>query len=571
MIHPQRLAQAVIVVLVLCSASAQAQTPAQTSESNKELREKAFALLESAAGQVNVLQSAENRARIAANIMDSLWTHDEKRARSLLAMVESDIREGVNREDPQLQNSHTLQVFRKLRADTIERIAKYDPELALTFLKSTEVTTVQQLPNRIAESDRELELRLAKKIAANNPEVALKIARESLARGVSDDLLVVLRQLNRKHKDEAGTLYKEIVRKVRGMNLLDDPWGNRDFVQRLALSFSPRDVDADTFRELLSFLITKALDSGCRKSDTPDFTVSNFCSWVVSSLPPAYKSDSRVAELSHWTSEQQAFNAGYVELQLLVEDASIDEVLALREKYPHLDANINWHAFGLAIKSGDMAKAREVANSNTKPEVRQMMLERVEHVEKTNRSNQQLLADLPTLLNERPRVADRLAILLSVAGAIADTDRGTALKLLNQASDLIDSFQPGWQQTGAQIGLAMAYCKCKSDRCFQIMETLLPKFNQLVDASLKLDGFDTDYLRDGEWNMSANGRVGELLTGLAQYAGFFAWCDFDRAVSLSHQFERTEIRLMAQVKLAQSALAGPPKSLFAPYAPRYRR
>jgi hypothetical protein len=125
--------------------------------------------------------------------------------------------------------------------------------------------------------------------------------------------------------------------------------------------------------------------------------------------------------------------------------------------------------------------------------------------------------------------------------------------------------QPGWQQTAAQMGLAMMYCQSKSDRCFQIMETLVPKFNLLVDAAAKLDGFDTQYLRDGEWNLSANGRIGELLTGLSQYAGYFGWYDFDRAVSLSNQFERTEIRLMAQVKLAQSILAGPPRSLFSNY------
>jgi hypothetical protein len=161
-----------------------------------------------------------------------------------------------------------------------------------------------------------------------------------------------------------------------------------------------------------------------------------------------------------------------------------------------------------------------------------------------------------------------LAALISVADAVAATDRNTALKLLNQASDMIDTLQPGWQQTGYQMGLAMMYCQSKSDRCFQIMEALVPRFNQLVDSALKLDGFDTQYLRDGEWNMSANGRIGELLTGLAQNAGHFAWCDFDRAVSLSHQFERTEIRLMAQVKLAQSILAGPSKSIF---NQRYRR
>jgi hypothetical protein len=288
----------------------------------------------------------------------------------------------------------------------------------------------------------------------------------------------------------------------------------------------------------------------------------------MSSLPPAYKSDSRVAELKHWTSEEYVRTPGYFELEILGQDATIDEVLALREKYPQLDANLSWRAFELATASGDQAKAREVANSSTNPEVRQMMLESLNGTERTKASNERLLADLQRRLNEQLRIDGRWRVLLSLADAVAATDRNTALKLLNQASDLMDTLQPGWQQTGAQMKLAMMYCRFKSDRCFQIMEALVPKFNQLVDSALKLDGFDTQYLRDGEWNMSAKGRVGELLTGLAQHAGHFAWSDFDRAVSLSHQFERTEIRLMAQVKLAQSILAGPPASLFAPS--RYR-
>jgi hypothetical protein len=81
----------------------------------------------------------------------------------------------------------------------------------------------------------------------------------------------------------------------------------------------------------------------------------------------------------------------------------------------------------------------------------------------------------------------------------------------------------------------------------------------LIDGAVKLDGFDTHYLRDGEWNMSAEGPLGALLTYMSQNAAYYAWTDFDRAVSLAGQFERSEIRMMAQVKLAQSILAGPPK------------
>jgi hypothetical protein len=80
----------------------------------------------------------------------------------------------------------------------------------------------------------------------------------------------------------------------------------------------------------------------------------------------------------------------------------------------------------------------------------------------------------------------------------------------------------------------------------------MPKLNELVDAAAKLDGYENHYLRDGEWNMTGEGTTGAALNGLASEATYFAWCDFDRAVGLAGQFARPEIRLMAQLKLAQA-------------------
>ena len=59
--------------------------------------------------------------------------------------------------------------------------------------------------------------------------------------------------------------------------------------------------------------------------------------------------------------------------------------------------------------------------------------------------------------------------------------------------------------------------------------------------------------------MTREGTPGDLLTGLAENAGYFAWCDFDRAVNVASQFERAEIRLMALTKLAQGILHGQPR------------
>ena len=150
-------------------------------------------------------------------------------------------------------------------------------------------------------------------------------------------------------------------------------------------------------------------------------------------------------------------------------------------------------------------------------------------------------------------------MLLYLTGRIGD--RKVALRLLDQTSVMVDAMKPGRDQIDAQMSVAILYCLQKSDRGLTIMESLVPKLNELVAAAVKLDGFDNHYLRDGEWNMSSEGGVGSLLTTLSQSAGYFAWSDFDRALNLAGQFERPELRLMAQTKLAQGILAGPPKRL----------
>lgn len=575
MTHPQLSALVLIVAIVLCFGRAHAQQKNSTAENaqttDAPLREKAFNLLESLAGQINTLQSAENRARLGSNIAESLWNHDEKRARTLLVSVEDDIKAGLqNRENDDPRDVHTLMVFLRLRADTVDRIAKHDAELALAFLKATELSSDKQPPYGVAENERAVELRLAKQIAADNPDLALKLGRQSLARGFSNDLLSLLRQLNRKHKEQALILYKEIVSKLRNANLAWD-WDGLYFAQSLAHSFTPPMVDDSTFRDLINMFITGALANGCGNKMSKDER-ARFCRQIASLVPQMERIDPlRAAQLKHWAPEVQerapsreAFN----ELSDLTQNGTVDEILALAPKYPQIEGEIYWQAMMKAQASGDVERARKIAiDYGGDPEVRRRMLAQIERDQMWASMNDEKLAEVQRRLSTIPRLQERLWFLVSVANRLGVNDREAAVKLLNQASGIVDTMKPGKEQTEAQMGLAMMYCLEKSDRGLAIMESLVPKLNDLVAAGAKLDGFDTRYLRDGEWNMTGEGTVGGLLTRLAQNAGYFAWCDFDRAVGLSAQFERSEIRLMAQLKLAQGILAGPPKRLLVAAAP----
>jgi hypothetical protein len=249
-----------------------------------------------------------------------------------------------------------------------------------------------------------------------------------------------------------------------------------------------------------------------------------------------------------------------VELEELTEARDFDGLFRLAETHPQIKNTILWRAFELARNSGDLERAKKVAIAyDFSPEARQRMLEQIERLKEVATLSE---AELEEIQRQGDAITDlekRADYLVKNAVRLGANNRTVALKLLDRATEIIEAQKLGRARTGALITVAMYYCMEKSDRGFTIMESQLPRLNELVDAAVKLDGFDTHYVRDGEWDMSANGTLGELLTYLSLNAAYFAWCDFDRAVSMAAQFERAEIRMMAQLKLAQSIVAGPPK------------
>ena len=561
-----------IVALTFCQRTAQAQTnntTAQTKPSD-ELREKAFTVLESLAGQLNTLQSAENRARMGANIAESLWKHDETRARELFQLVQQDIKSRLVIPDD-LEDRKSLQtflVFLKLRSDTIERIIKYDPELAFSFLKATEVD-LEKIPPYLVDNERNLELRLSRKLAGQNPDAAVRLARLALDRGFSTDVLSTLVQLNRKHKGHATAFFKQIVQKLRESDIKAD-WEARQFVSIMAQSFKPPVIEESAFKEFIDFLVTTAAANRCEaKPVEPE--QSEYCQWISAMLGNVWlyepsRSRMKRQELEREQSEGERATEGETELDTAVEEGSIDGVLALAAKYPELAVAAYWHALRMAKANGDLDRMRKIAEDfKGNPEGREEMLNEVARTQRMITFDDQQLMELQKQLNEAPRLEERVMLLVNAAYRAGASNRKMALQLVNRAEQVVETMTPGKEQSVDQIGVAIMYSIEKDERGFTIMESLVPKLNSLIDAAVKLDGYDTSYIRDGEWNMSAGGSLGELLTQLSDAAQFFAWNDFERAMNLAAQFERSEIRMMAQLKLAQGILAGPHKRFTSGY------
>lgn len=550
-------------------ADAQQDTaPAKDKQTEDQaLRQKAFELLESLAGELGSLQSPENRARIGSNIAWSLWPHNETRARALFTSVQEDIKLGLQLpEIDSPEDMKTFMVFLKLRADVTERIAKHDPESAYEFFKSTALNPETELPDHIWQSERNLEAHLAKQLISTNPDLSLDLGRKMLARGFSDNLRLLLLRLNRKHKAQASTLYKEIVRKLADVDLAED-WPARHFALNLAHSFAPPVGDEATFREIANLFLKALAQHGCYKNlDDEDEEAGN-CRELAPAIALIAKVEpSRASKLQRWAEQSTGYYSppnAYYELNETANQGSVDDILALIEQFPQMEIDIRFRAIQKATQDGDMERARKIATEYVgEPHQQHALLAQLERIPRKPSFNNEDLEVVQKQLGEiRGGPGRQVVYLSSIASQIGDNDRKTALKLLNQAAELTETMKPGKEQTGTQILLAVMYCYEKSPRGLAMMESLIPKLNELVTSASKLDGYDTSYMRAGEWNMTAEGDLGSILTQLAQRAGYFAWCDFDRAVSMAGQFERPEIRMMAQLKLAQGILAGPPKRL----------
>ena len=528
---------------------------------DEALRQKAYKVLESLADQIGSLQSGENRARMGSNIAMSLWPHNKEKARQLFDTVTKEIQAGLAEDDGDPNRSLAKPNFVKLREDTALRIGMYDPEWAVQFLKGTRPFDVY-----IRDEEKDgLNLRLAIVVAGKNPDLALKLGREAVQHAsASEALLQLIYELNKKSREQASALLAEMV-KVAPYRSIRSSMKYEQFYIMVARLVEPSLGRDPAFRDLMNYFADLALEAGCGKKNYLDN--DGFCYRLGLVVPFMEKADAkRAAPLKHlgrkagwpyeWSPELTQYADAY-------QNGTVEDLLAMIPKFPEFGEAGQSFVIRKILESGDFERARKLTNeftwkdSSTKVFVEKLIAEAQKIV---NEDTSAEILRVARISNDDVAFND----LFRHATEIGARNPQTTLKLLDRASELWEKVPPDRRQMQYQIGLAVRYCQVKSDRCFTMMEPVIRKLNELVSAATKLNDFDNRYLRNGEWNMTAEGGVGSLLTMLAQNAVYFALCDFDRAMAMTSQFERREIRMMAQLRLAQGVFEGPPKkTLFA--------
>ena len=546
------------------TAETQAASPSPTIDPATE--KKAFDLLESVSEQAVNLHAPSNRIRASCAIADLIWTRDEKRARALFNAAVSQLATRISETDfGDIEGYQDISRLEQSRQELFTRIAAHDPELALAALRQTRLPLGNTRGSWNVQAETNLEMNLATIIAAKNPETALKLARASLARGFNWNLIPFMTHLYQKDAKSGQALYQDIVAKLKTDNFARNPESANNAMQLLS-SFQPPQADEDTFRDLLSTVIGAML--GIDRSTSNGIGMSQNFYYQLERMQPLVEkyAPGRATELRNWSQTIERTldpqTKMYQEMQRISQNGTVDEMMALANKYPPefqnlLYQNAAWKAFS----NGDPARANEIIDMIPDPLQRRQMHDQIEAQTANAAKDGGKLAQARALVEKANSVNRKIELLVNMANDFAEADdQKSALELLNDGKVLLASTPQSAGQLRAQLRLAQAYSRLERDEAFAILQPLVVKLNELLAAAAVLDGIDFRYLKDGEWEMPGANNLGAIVNILDQTLANLGRTDFDRARKLADQIERPEVRTMIEIDLAQVTLGGKPMS-----------
>ncbi|HYW73962.1 MAG TPA: hypothetical protein VE961_23265 [Pyrinomonadaceae bacterium] len=588
-------------------------TPAQTSESEKAeqaaakqqaLEKSTLKLLDEVIAGAYGLKLGENRSYILISAADLLWPHDEKRARALyweaLGALNLPPYQEANPATPKTTDDSTKAAPSNgstpngptkeqladskiyfARADTrmvfLRKVARRDPELALEMMRSTRPNPLPAVPGNAAndlETAFEQELTFA--AAANDPKRALQVARDDLAKHLNFQVLNLLRDLNRKDQDAGTKLAGDIIAKLKTENLSDPT----SFAPNMAFTLlqssrtsgavlvatseseSPGPITRlkldDHQRQDLVFLITDAA-----LNPTGGGNALQIIQWVMPEIEQyaperMAKVKTRVAEYNRTLSPtMREWNDFSTQLQ----NATPEEMIGIFEKATNSQRNgLLYMAAAKAVESGAADRYRELLNSLDDETRRKEALDALNQEQWYNDIAHGNLDDLEKLL-PMIRVKEQRAMAMAETAALLEKkdQHEAAVKLLDEARDLVKVNLTDYAQSNALLAVMFGYALVEPPKAFAMIEPVIDRTNDEVAKLLLLDKIaKSGATRNGEIILNQPQLPLDLqMTQFSPGIAALAKVDFDRTKALADRFQRSELKLVARMLLARALLKDP--------------
>lgn len=547
-------------------------------------RAKSPALLAEVAAGLQQIRLPETRVRLQVQAAQLLFNSDEKLARKLVEDAAEGVREylaGVEASDQNYYQS--FQVAMQLRNEVAGALAQSNPELALSFLRSTRTLADPSGVQAEGQPSQELqfELSLAAQVAPRSSKLALTIAEESLKRGYSYNFVEALMRLQSTDPEAAARLANALADKLQGENLLKNQAASSLALNLLQLArpqpvvpsggeqkyglqpeLRPGLLPEQKYRELFSKALSAAL------SYTPASVYSterNSAQNLLNSIKGMTQEMERYAPERAQLVEKRSTELNtppdpqsqlWQKYQDAANNGSLDEALEEISQAPaEMKEQFYQQVAQRALQAGDFTRARQILNDYIKsPFQRQQAVANLERQAIYYAISKGNIDEALRAVSNLPRPSEQARMLIQMAEQLASSQkRATLMRLLERARLTIggNGRAEDQEQMNVLIELARVFLRFDSKRSSEIMEPLVDQFNEMNVAAAALNGFGQQFYKEGELLMQNGNSLGNIANQLINTLGTVASTDFDRAKATADKIQRPEVRLSAYLAIAQ--------------------
>jgi hypothetical protein len=563
-----------LVVLCLLPYLAYAQS---TDPDEKEKAQKRADMIEETLADIGNLKLPENRALLYSEVGNAIWEDDQKRARSLFQTAANELiaaqqlaesKRSTNPYNELLNGSNTRQRI-------LNSIASRDAELALDLLVKTRPAAVQRAMSGASEksgkihgydqndvnliqNETSMEQNLYRMAAEQNPERAAKILKDSLSKGLSNDTLNQLTRLAEKDQAAAVDMGGQVVSKLLQSSYVADNQPNYINIQltQAILSYQMSTQQDQENRIKFDDSQIKDLAAKLINAYLSDRRIAPYVGGSLEPIAQKYSPSSvdaikKAVKVMSQTNEPSATDLAYQ--KLMNGDTPPEQMLAVASKFPESNRReIYQSASNKLMNQGNWQAARAVIDENFSDEARDQLLSNFDQQNCYNLVSQGKFSDAERIIDgmpERQRVSALVNLANSVYGRDQKENKAYALALLDKASQLTNDKPENNIEMEMLMQVISGYSNVEPAEAIRKFEGVIPKINELTDASAIVSGFQVNSnVRDGEFILT-QGEPFRNYGVNSSMIGTWAGHDLERTSSLIDSFSRPEIKILLRLQL----------------------
>lgn len=608
---------ALALIIFLCFSAAAQTQPTQSATASAEEKEKAkldlekkgFALAERIASDAASFKIAENRAFVFAAAADLLWKQDQKRARTLFRNAADEL-VAANAEAEAKQSGEDdafmgFGNFNSPRRSILQKVAKHDPDLALELLQLTRPAKIAAEmakanapvdPNAKQESEEvnfgfnnskwmvqeeiRLEQSFATQAAEKDPKRAAKLIRDSMAKnGVSFEAVNLVRKLHKTDAELANSLFTEIAQKLIDSDLSAQMSQSRNTAISILREFGkPAAVkEADSKKQPLKLDDKVARELALKISEAL-LKASNFTAlWefyqtipIIEKIAPDRVAALKQKQTALEKTAPEGMNGAKFFSAASNPDATPESLIADAAKMPAgtgMRGQMYTQAINKLTDKGEYDRARQLLKDAPPSKERDDALANIDGREAQQAAKDGKFDEARKLIAGIGKKSTQIQQLIGLAVKFHDKgdeeSKKTAVGLMDEAKRMVDTSPQSDEEIRDLIQVIAGYAVIEPNQAFSLLTPLVDQANDLAQASALLAKYQKRQFmfRDGEMLLTAGLSQMRGQMSFVKDLGKLAAFDFERTRGLTERFQRTEIRVLAQMLVAQSILQEDPAAL----------